>query len=349
MPNPSRRTVLAGLSALAVAPLLAACGSDDSDGGDAANQQAAGAEENAFPVTVTHKFGETTIEAAPQRVVCVGLTDQDALLAVDVAPVAVTKWFGDAAGMIFPWAKPKLGDRPVPQVLDATNGVPVEKVAALKPDLIVGTYSGLTRKEYDLLSKLAPVVAQNGKYADYGTPWDESATEIGKAVGKSAAMQKVVDEVKARIAADAAANPEFKGKSALVVTPYEGLFVYGPEDPRSRMLTDLGFTFPETAFGGDKTEFGKSISAERTSDLDKVDLVVWLDLTTDKNVKSVFDKTSTATQGHWFDVDKNSGDYYIGHSFVTPLSIPWVLDRYVPQLKAAADDDPKTVPPTVKS
>ena len=33
--------------------------------------------------------------------------------------------------------------------------------------------------------------------------------------------------------------------TAAVVTPYEGLFVYGPEDPRSRMLVDLGFDLPE--------------------------------------------------------------------------------------------------------
>ena len=43
-----------------------------------------------------------------------------------------------------------------------------------------------------------------------------------------------------------------------------------------------------------------------------------------------------------------NGNYYVAHSFVTPLSIPYLLDRYVPQLAAAADGDPKTEPPTVK-
>ena len=33
---------------------------------------AGSAEEGAFPVALTHRFGETTIEAEPKRVVCVG-------------------------------------------------------------------------------------------------------------------------------------------------------------------------------------------------------------------------------------------------------------------------------------
>ncbi len=55
-------------------------------------------------------------------------------------------------------------------MLDNTDGVPVEKVAALAPDLIIGQYAGITDKEYALLSKLAPTIAQPGSYVDYGVP-----------------------------------------------------------------------------------------------------------------------------------------------------------------------------------
>ena len=65
--------------------------------------------------------------------VCVGLTEQDALLALGIVPVAVTKWFGDAPGYIFPWAVELLGDAELPEVLEDTNGVQIEKVAALRP------------------------------------------------------------------------------------------------------------------------------------------------------------------------------------------------------------------------
>ena len=299
-------------------------------------------------MTIAHKYGETTLEKAPTRVVCVGLTEQDALLALGIVPVAVTKWFGDAPGYIFSWAQDKLADSGssgLPEVLEDTNGVQVEKVAALAPDLIIGQYSGLTEKDYELLSKIAPTVAQSGDYADYGAPWDEMALTIGMAVGQPTQMQEIVDGVKQQIADAATANPEFAGKQAMVVTPYEGLFVYGPEDPRSRMLVDLGFEFPTELFGGEGEEFGTALSAERTSDLEQIDVAVWLDLEADAAVKKVFDQTTTSAEGRWFDISSADGDYYVAHSFVTPLSIPYVLERYVPQLAAAVDGDPATKVP----
>ncbi len=338
---PTRRHVLAGLSALAVAPLLAACG-DDGSSSRAVGSTAGATASDAFPVTIAHKYGETTLTKAPSRVVCVGLTEQDALLALGIVPVAVTDWFGDAPGRIFSWAEHLLGDAELPEVLD---GVEVEKIAALAPDLIIGQYAGITEKEYELLSKVAPTVVQSGEYADYGMPWDEMAVTIGKAVGQGAKMQEIVDGVKQQVADAAAAHPEFAGKEAMVVTPYEGLFIYGPEDPRSRMLVGLGFEFPTDVFGRAGDEFGTSLSAESTSDLDQVDVAVWLDLEADKSVKRVFDETTTAAEGRYFDISSADGDYYVAHSFVTPLSIPYVLERYVPQLAAAIDGDPATAVP----
>ena len=78
------RLVLLALLALP----LAACGSE------AEPSTASGAPGGAFPVTVEHKFGATTVEKAPERVVTVGYTDQDAALAVGVVPVAVGDFLG---------------------------------------------------------------------------------------------------------------------------------------------------------------------------------------------------------------------------------------------------------------
>ena len=153
-------------------------------------------------------------------------------------------------------------------------------------------------------------------------------------------MQALVDDVKQQIADQAAAHPEFQGMTAAVVTGYEGMFVYGPEDPRSRMLVDLGFTFPSEVFGSDMDEFGESLSTERVSDLDQVGVAVWLDYESDPAAKKVFEQTTTEQEGRWFDIAEADGNYYVAHSFVTPLSIPYVLERYVPQLAAAADGDP---------
>jgi iron complex transport system substrate-binding protein len=344
MAGPSRRGFLAGLSVLAVAPALVACG-DEPTASPGASGGASG-DQGAFPATVTHKFGSTTVTEAPRRVVCVGLVEQDALLALGIVPVATTKWFGEAPGGIFSWAADELGDAAPPTVLDATNGIPVEKVAALAPDLILGLYSGMTEAEYGLLSKIAPTVAQPDGYVDYGTPWDESTLLIGAAVGRAEAARSVVDAVNARIEQEAADHPEFAGRSAVVVTSWEGLFVYGPEDPRGRMLAQLGFTFPEALLDEDSKEFGWSLSAENTGDLDGLDTVVWLDLAAaDEGITGLWEKTSTRREGRYLDLSDADGDYYVAHSMVTPLSIPYVLDRYVPQLAAAVDGDPATEPP----
>ena len=75
---------------------------------------------------------------------------------------------------------------------------------------------------------------------------------------------------------------------------------------------------------------------------------MWIDYEADKQTQKLFEATTAYDEGRWFDISEANGNYYVAHSFVTPLSIPYLLDRYVPQLAAAADGDPKTEPPTVK-
>lgn len=339
---PTRRTVLAGLSAFALAPLLGSCAEDTPP----AQGRSREAEENAFPATIEHKYGSTEVTEAPKRIVCVGLVDQDALLALGIVPVAVSHWFGKAPGRIFPWATDRLGGADLPVVLESAEGVPVEEVAKQAPDLILGLYSGMTKAEYDLLSKLAPTIAQPAEYVDYGAPWDESTLMIGTAVGQPEAAQAVVDDVNAQIERYRDEHPEFADRQAIVATPYDGLYIYGPQDPRSRMLTNLGFTYPSEFEDVGGEEFGGSISPERAKELD-LDCVVWLatEQQIDRQTGGLWTETDAYAEGREVYINASDGPYYIGHSFVTALSIPWVLERYVPQLAAAVDGDPATVPP----
>lgn len=338
----NRRTFLTGLSAFAVAPVLGSCAEDTPP----AAGRAQGAETDAFPASIKHKYGTTEVTKAPKRVVCVGLIEQDALLALGIAPVAVTHWFGKAPGRIFPWAKHLLGEADLPAILDDKDGIQEEAVANHAPDLILGLYSGMTQQEYELLSGMAPTIAQPAEYVDYGAPWDESTRMIGAAVGQPNAAQGLIDDVNAELDRHRKEHPEFAGQQAVVATPYDGIYVYGPQDPRTRMLTGLGFEFP-TEFeniGGE--EFGGSISPERTGELD-FDCVVWLgtDAQIDRQTGGLWADTNAAAEGRDVYINESDGAYYVAHSMVTPLSIPYVLDRYVPQLAAAVDGNPKTAPP----
>ncbi len=99
-------------------------------------------------MTVPHKFGETTVAEEPERVVVsVGLTEQDTLLQLGVVPVAVTSGTASSRTHLAMGAD-LLGDAE-PEVL-THDGLEFEKIAALDPDLIVGTNAGLTEKDYDL-------------------------------------------------------------------------------------------------------------------------------------------------------------------------------------------------------
>jgi len=332
-----RRTLQFALVALAVA--LSGCGAAE----DAATPSAPKAESGAFPVTIPHKFGKTTIEAEPKRVVVVGAREQDALLALGVVPVGTTEWYGEHPGAIFPWAEQALGDAKRPTVLSSTDGVQYERVAALAPDLIIGIYSGLTQKDYDTLSKIAPTVAQPPGQVDWGSSWQDEILTAGRAVGKPAEAERLKDEAEAALAEAAAANPEFKGQTAAVATPWQGVYVYGPEDARSRLLVDLGFTFPKGLENVGGEEFGGNLSSESMELLDVGTLLWFANPGPAKKIRenATYRRLAVRTEGRDVFLEEK-GTLYEATSFISVLSIPLLVDELVPKLAAAADGDPTT-------
>lgn len=325
--------------------LLAACGS--APAAPSAQPTAAPAGEPAaaapaFPVSIDHKYGSTTIPAAPARVVTVGLTEQDALLALGITPVGTTEWFGEHPGAIWPWAQEKLAGAP-PALVGGADGPNLEAIAALQPDLILALYSGITQEQYDLLSQIAPTVAQPAAYVDYGVPWQELTRTVGLALGKAAEADALVAEVEARLAAVRAEHPEFEGASAVVATPYQGIWVYGPEDVRGRLLTTLGFTLPEGLAEVTGAEFGGNLSMERADMLD-VDVIIWLDPEAAEGPLGgpLYSSLPVHTEGREVMLESNTSALGGATSFVSVLSLPYLIDGLVPQLEAAIDGDPAT-------
>src|SRR3954454_9318217 len=262
------------MAALLCGALLTACGSDETTSTPSPARSDGTAEPGAFPVTIEHKYGSTTIRAEPERMVVVGLREQDALLALGGVPVATTEWYGKHPGAIFPWAKAALGNAKVPVVLSYTDGIRIEKVAAQRPDLILGIYSGLTRKDYDSLSKIAPVVAQPKGEVDYGSSWQEEQLVTGRAIGQPKRAQALVAKGEKVIADAAAQHPEFKGRTAANISDYQGIFVYGPQDVRTRTLEELGFRYPAELRDAFPNDFGGQLSEEKTDAVD-VDALIW--------------------------------------------------------------------------
>jgi iron complex transport system substrate-binding protein len=320
---------------------LAACGSSDETTGGGSETSAAGAEADAFPVTIEHKWGSTTIDAPPERVVVAGLREQDALLALGVVPVATTEWLGEHPGEIYPWAEDELGNAPLPEVLDFGDRLQFEAIAAERPDLIIAVYSALSRQDYDKLSAIAPTVAQPRGQIDWAASWQDEILTVGTAVGKPAKAQRLLDEAESEIAAVARRHPEFKGATGLVGG--DDFYIFGREDPRSKLLVDLGFEFPPALsdFGGD--EYGAVLPDEEVSKLD-VDAMVWLASTESaERIREhpVYSGLDVRTRGRDIFVDPH-GAFYESSSFITVLSIPTLLEGLEPRLASAVDGDPQT-------
>ncbi len=292
---------------------------------------------DAFPVTIEHQYGSTTITEAPQRVVAIGYTEQDFLLAVGVTPVAVRYWYGDEANTVRPWAQDKVeGEMPI--VLNMTYGsLNYEAILDLQPDLISAVTSGITQEEYDLLSEIAPTIAQSGDYINFGMPWQEVMQMVGDAVGKSAEAETIVAETEALFADARAQNPEFEGKTVAVSYFSEGTYgFYTAQDSRGRFFVDLGFVVPDELIEIAGDLFYADVSAERVELLDQ-DLIAIVNLQFIEGgwealaAEPLFSQLTAVQEGRVVYFDEQAENAL---GFSSPLSLAYALDAALPQLEA---------------
>ena len=297
-------------------------------------------------MTIEHKFGATRIAASPRRVVTVGYNDQDFVLALGITPLGVREWIGDKPRATWTWAQDELGDAK-PAVLSSSE-LNFEQIAALRPDLILSTYSGITDKEYGRLSKIAPTVAQPGEFVDFGVPWQEQTRIIGRALGRQQRAEQVVEQLEARFAKTRAAHPEFRQATAAFAYNFEGksgsFGAYGAQDPRVRFMTALGFDTDERIDKLAADRFFTPISGERLRLLDQ-DVLIIIGPTPDRRraieQNKLYGRLSVVRKGAviYLDMfDEISGAV----SFNSPLSLPFAIDELVPRLVAAVDADPAT-------
>ena len=335
-PPSAPRRVLATLL-LPLALLVAGCGGDDApDSAAARTTTGTTTAKAAFPVTVEHRFGTTTVPREPQRIAVVGLTEQDAVLALGYKPIATTEWYGEQPHAVWPWAREALGDAK-PTVLHADDGVDFEAVAKLRPDLIIGTNSGIDRKSYKKLSALAPVVPGPKGATDYFSAWDVQTKLIAKALGKEAEGIKLVEDIKKSYAEAAAAHPELKGKTVTFSQNafYDGkLYVY-PPGLNTEFLSYLGMTINPKLKGLAPAGTQADVSAERLDVIDADVLVFATEKAADvaNLLKVPTFRPLDAVKGRRavFTDPVLSGAMY----FMTPLSLPYVLEHLTPLLEQA--------------
>ncbi|GAQ51023.1 iron-siderophore ABC transporter substrate-binding protein [Streptomyces acidiscabies] len=263
--------------------LLAGCGSSDSDNsGDSVGASTTPGASGALPVTVDHFFGSTTIKKAPERVVTVGYTDDQTVLALGTKPVGMVDQYPNPAGKSpdintqWPWVKDKWGDAK-PEVImnNGDSGPNFEKIAALRPDLIVAVYSEIDKAAYDKLSQIAPTVGRTkAEKEPFSAPWQDNALQISKALGKEKEGEQLIQGVQGQLTAAKKAHPEFANQTAVAFSWYkDSIAAFTSTDVRGQLLTGMGFKYQtgiDKVAGG---SFSTQLSPERV-DLVDVDRVV---------------------------------------------------------------------------
>jgi ABC-type Fe3+-hydroxamate transport system substrate-binding protein len=336
---------LPALAAVSVAAtlVLAGCGS--------AAENTAGGEDagGAFPVTIQHAFGETTIESKPERVATVAWANQEVALALGIVPVgfpAVT-WGDDDGDGVLPWVEERLGElgAETPVLFDEADGIDFEAVADTQPDVILAAYSGLTQEEYDTLSQIAPVVA----YPElaWGTSMQDMIRLNGEALGLAEEGEALIADLDQQIDESLAQYPQLEGKSVMfswfdLSGDLSQVGFYTTHDTRPGFLASIGFEMP--AIVADRSaaseSFFETISAEQADLFADVDIIVAYDAADGSGLSAaqadpLLSRIPAIATGAVASLEDSSP--LAASANPSPLSVGWGIDEYFALLAAAAD------------
>jgi iron complex transport system substrate-binding protein len=296
------------------------------------------ADRPAFPVDIPNAFGVTHVEAEPQRVVSISYIGHDFLLALGVKPYALRKWYGNDPFGVWPWAQAALGDA---QPIVLQGEINIEAIAALKPDLIDAQWSGMTKAEYALLSRIAPTLAPPPGESTYSTPWQAMLRASARATGRAERAEEIIAGLEHRMAEIRARHPEWQGKTVAMAWPGQ-VGAFGARDIRSLLMGELGLSSPPALRRySDSQQFLAYLPDEDLSPID-ADALIWFD--TGGGTAFIAALPLRRTLRAYREGREIVADPLLSAamSHSSPLSLGYVLDHIEPLLEQALDGDPAT-------
>ncbi len=342
----SRRRWVAALAAVAAFTALAGCGgpaatpsstppsnpSSTPAGAPASDHLPAGEGTTAYPLTLVSPWGKTTLQKRPERIaIATGANDLDNTLALGVTPVWADDWQAS-----YEWTT-AAGSKKIERRGEVTDTIPVEDIAASKPDLIIAvqTDAGILEDAYPKLTTIAPVLTV--EKPSWDVTWQETVRLIGATLDLTKRADLVISDVDAKVTAAAQAHPEFRGKSLAFVLWLQGneklTFRSFQGSPTSELLAKLGFAEAPSA-----SKFSRDnlfLSAENYALIDAdVVLIASPKAQFDKLLKTPTFATVPAIAQKRYALIDLSVEKELGWAVSWPsaLSVPWFLGKIVPPL-----------------
>jgi iron complex transport system substrate-binding protein len=333
---------LAGCSSKEASPTSSPAVNDSASTETPATQD----ENTEYPIVIKHAFGETVIKSKPERVATIQWANHDVVLALGVVPVGFSAAnFGvqDGSGLL-PWTAKKLEELGVkdPDVFQDTDGLDFEAISDSNPDVILAAYSGITQEDYDLLNKIAPVVAYPN--APWATTWREQVLLNATGMGMEAEGEQLIKETENSVNEKLSQYPQIKDKKVVWVnfsgTDMSKLHIYTPVDSRVSFLYELGMIYPEsiTKQITDPTSYSLSLSAENAADLYDADLIIGYgndELYQAVKADSLLGKIPAIQRGSVVFIDTDTP--LVAAGTPNPLSISYTIDEYLKLIGGAID------------
>lgn len=230
---------------------------------------------------IKHDVGEAKVCGQPEKVVALSSHTLDLLLSLDVQPAGyaapINLYRGDRynnPAQQIPYLGTRITTTPIN--LGSRNQPSLEKLTALKPDLIIGEAGS---KDYSIFSQIAPTLfwknrTKKGK-------WKQHIGQIAKALGREEQAQKVIENYNKQITA---ARAEF----APIVRNYPKLLLLGtdqleknisiinPDSYLGEVLQGIGFELVFLPSLKDNSKPAIPISIETLPQLDRADIIIVL-------------------------------------------------------------------------
>ena len=224
--------------------------------GNAQTNQPFAAAPSAAKKPTQHAFGETDVPVNPTRIAVLGYFTVEALMALGIQPIAAPKIIIDNL-LHLPPADTEIADIGNPREPS------LEKLATLKPDLILSTKTFTEADTYPLLSQIAPTVVFDN---DGFTEWQELTQLCAELLDKDAKAKQLQAEYEAKLQTFKAQLSQDASQVQVSVASFhnEQISAFGKETFIGTVLEAAGVSRPPKQAEGANTR----ISIERLNEID---------------------------------------------------------------------------------